>query len=132
MGMLKRYLLILGLLIVSLAQAQKGDPRVQVAQAFALGQTEVISRHFPKAIDLDICGESNLYSHRQAKMIMDDFFKKYPVDEFNMVNGKNRNAAFESVMATIRSGDRHFRLGYRIQRRGESIELRSIRISEIH
>jgi len=130
--MLKQLLLIVGLLFLSYADAQDKDSRVQVAQAFALGKTDVIYRHFPKAIDLDICGESNVYSHRQAKMILDDFFRKHPVDEFNMVNGKSRNAAFESVMATMRSGDRHFRLGYRVQKQGESIELRSIRISEIH
>lgn len=115
-----------------MAYAQSDAGAEVVAHGFSIGNTELLSDYLPDIIDLEICGHSNVYSRTQAIMVMKDFFKKNPVDECRWLRSKSQNGHQPIIMATLRSEDKHYRLGYRLSEHGGQLILRSIRISEIH
>lgn len=62
-----------------------------VAGVFKSGSSKDLARFFDVGIDININGNQGDYSRNQAELVMRDFFKKHPPEDFQLVH-KGSNA----------------------------------------
>ncbi len=85
----------------------------KIEVAIRSGSSKNLSSFFYKSIRLKIIGNNNIYSKKQAEMIIYDFFHENLPDSYK-VNSYKINGKFRSVIGLYKSKKKSFRFHYRL------------------
>jgi len=92
----------------SLASNQKDTETV--ISSFKNGSSQNLTKFFNKGVSLNINGNQGEYSARQAEIVLKDFFKKYPANEFLVLHEGNQPKDFIHLLANYISTQESFKM----------------------
>lgn len=104
--------------LVSLNQSHnpiKSNDLEEMAYSFKNGSSKDLSQYFGSRVEINISGNSGLYSKNQAEQVMRDFFKKYPPQNFVIVNRSGGNTEITSSIGNYFSTDTKFKVFLRVK-----------------
>ena len=86
------FALIMGALAPSLrAQNAEAEQVNAIRAAIKAGSSKELIRYMDENVDLNLAAQKTSYSKSQAEYVLKDFFKKYPVTDFQYVHqGKSK------------------------------------------
>jgi hypothetical protein len=61
-------------------------------------------KYFNQSVDINVEGEVNNYSKAQAEFVLNDFFKKHPVADFNIVHTGSSPSGLKFAIGKYVSG----------------------------
>lgn len=103
--------LCVGSLFIGTSQAQQGGQSLptEIVTAFQEGNSNKLSNYFNSTVELSVLSNNNVYSKQQATAIMDDFFKKNPVQSYQTIhNGTKDSASF--FIGTLKTNNDTYRV----------------------
>jgi len=78
----------------------------KISIALKTGDSQELSKHFTKTVELEIMGEENFYSISQAEILLKDFFvKNIPTNFVVNHQGVKEASSFAIGTLTIKSGN---------------------------
>ncbi len=90
---------------------------------------EILSSHFNDKIELVLPNNSGVFSINQAKLIIQDFFKKYPIVSFEIIHsGKSANSTF--AIGRYKTYNNNFRFYFLIKKKDNVSYINQLRIEE--
>lgn len=120
---------ILLLLAVSvLSMAFKLDVIDGIATAIRSGNPGNISKYFIENIDLKVISQEDVYSKRQAEMILKDFFAKHPVKSYTVAHKSESKNGSQYVIGTLETANGKFRVYFLIKTTGSETLIQQFRI----
>jgi hypothetical protein len=81
-----------------------------LVSSFENGSSEQLAKFFSKGVELNINGNKGEYSARQAEIVIKNFFKKFPADEFVLTHEENSNKGFVHLIANYFSSQGKFKI----------------------
>ncbi len=132
---MKHYLSIalITTLICGFSLAEFQPPKVltsieDVAGLFRSGSSKDLARFFDSGIDININGNHGDYSRNQAELVMRDFFKKYPPEDFQLVHRGNNSEPLVYYIGNYKSETCLFRIFIKGKKQDELIKIFSMDI----
>lgn len=119
----KLLLLYAGLLMgVQCVQAQSAEVPAAVLAAFASGNATEISEYLGPNVELVIENSNDVFSREQASVIINDFFRKHKVSNFQLLHKGNKDATSFAI-ANMKTSNGVYRV-YILTRKGQIQQLR--------
>jgi hypothetical protein len=88
------------------------DPDKQILAAITAGDAQELSQYLNSMVDLGIPGNEGTYGKVQATRILEDFFRKNPVQSAKInKQGNSSDGSFFSL-GEMQAGVKHYRLYY--------------------
>ena len=127
---MKKILFIVFLFLGQMAFSQ-GDATINsIKIAFKTGNSTALAKYFNTTIDLKILDKEDAYSASQAKLILKDFFSKYPPKSYYIVHeGKSKNAV-KYLIGTLTSDAKSFRVYIYLKGESEKLTIQELSIEE--
>ncbi len=86
-----------------------------ILASFKTGSSKELSKHFEQGVELNINGNQGEFSKNQAELVVRDFFKKYPPENFEIIHESFSGEQIKNFIGTYTSlGD-----SYRILIKGK-------------
>lgn len=121
----------LGLLSLGVAGSAWGQepPLLKVQEAFAAGDANALLGEAADRLEIALMGQSKLYSRAQATYVMEDFFRRYPPEQFTLQNDSQGGGNwFATGQYHYKHTEQPLHVYVRLHRKGEQWELREVRI----
>jgi len=99
-----------------------------IAAALRSGNPKNISNYFIENIDLKIIKQEDVYSKKQAEMILKDFFGKHLVKSFTIAHKSEAKNGSQYVIGTLETSNGKFRTYFLIKTTGEQTLIQQFRI----
>ncbi len=131
---MKKYLhLIISIFLSFVAtqeiSAQKNDIPNEIISAFKEANANIIASYLNENVELITPQADNFFSRQHAKSILADFFRKNPVQDFNVIHkGTKDNASF--VIATYSSNTGIYRISLSLRKSGNQSLIYQLRIEK--
>lgn len=111
---LSTFIIVLSLLILPLWSQPSAvtvhNDLEELAYSFKNGSSKELSHYFGSRVEINISGNSGIYSRNQAEQVMRDFFRKYPPQDFNLLNRSAGNQDITANMGHYFSLDQRFKI----------------------
>lgn len=121
-----KFLLLTTFIYLSLSA---GTAKVSIVAAINSGDYEKLAEFFDSNVDMKILDKENIYSNAQAKLILKEFFSKYPPQKFFIFHeGGPENATFAIGNLTTAKGV--FRIYFLLKKKGERLYIQKFRVEE--
>lgn len=102
-----------------------------IASTFKYGSSKDLARFFDQGIDINISGNQGDYSKNQAELVMRDFFKKFPPNDFSIVHKGNGSDQIINYIGAYSSESSEFRVFIRGKKNENSIRIYSLDIVKV-
>lgn len=99
-----------------------------VAGVFRSGSSKDLARFFDSGIDININGNHGDYSRNQAELVMRDFFKKNPPEDFQLVHKGNNSEQLVHYIGNYTTETCLFRIFIKGKKQQELIKIFSMDI----
>jgi hypothetical protein len=99
-----------------------------IANAIRSGNPGNISQYFIENIDLKVISQEDVYSKRQAEMILKDFFAKHPVKSYTVAHKSEPKNGSQYVIGTLDTANGKFRIYFLIKTTGSETLIQQFRI----
>jgi hypothetical protein len=109
--------------------AQEGDVFVPIAKYIRNGDAERLSAWFASNLEIDIIGDSNMCSKKQAKQIVKEFFDEYTPKSF-AINYKSGKAPMKYAVGSLDAGGSKFRVTLFVKTQEEGNFIQHLRIEK--
>lgn len=124
---LNTLILVLNLFfLISLNQSHnsiKSTDLEEMAFSFKNGSSKELSNYFGSRVEINISGSSGLYSKNQAEQVMRDFFRKYPPQNFVIVNRSGGNTEITSSIGNYFSTDTKFKVFIKVKSENDMLAI---------
>lgn len=80
-------------LSVPVAHAQEPTPLERIHEAFAQGDARALLEQAAERVEVVLLGQSRQYSRSQAVYVMDEFFREYPPEQFELADTSGSNGS---------------------------------------
>jgi hypothetical protein len=98
-----------------------------IKQALKTGNATLLSEHFNNAVSLTLPGYENIYSHQQARMILEDFFRKFPPRDFSIVHqGASKDGSQYSI-GLLKTAKKEFRVYFLLKDNRQKLLIHQLR-----
>lgn len=87
--------------VAAMAQVEIFAP---VKDAVKANNAKEAVKNFNSSVDINIEGEVNNYSRAQAEFVLGDFFKKHPVNDFNILHTGSSPSGLKYAIGKYQSG----------------------------
>ncbi|WP_076498457.1 DUF4783 domain-containing protein [Belliella pelovolcani] len=74
-----------------------------IMTTFKTGSSREIARYLEQGVELNINGNQGEFSKNQAELVLRDFFKKYPPENFEIVHESNSGEQIKNYIGTYTS-----------------------------
>ena len=123
MKTIKLFLLCTCLLcVIPLVEAQNSEVSSDIIAALNDGDASQLSAHLNANVELVIDNKNDVFSKQQAAGIIADFFRKNPVNSFQLLHKGNKDAASFAI-GILKTSSGSFRV-YVLTRKNEIQQLR--------
>ena len=127
---MKNFLFIVGLILVLSTSAQgqafKGEPEDLIDSIMVCLESHnanKIVKHLNDPIDLKINKKKGIYSHSQAKILISDFFRDYPVSSLSKNHTEQSGTNEVFIIGTYKSSGQSFRIYFLLKKNGEGYKI---------
>lgn len=100
-----------------------------ISSAFKSGNSQSLAQYFNENIELVILNKENVYSKRQAELIVKDFFNKYPPQTFKILHEGGKNGS-QYAIGKLSSGSKSFRVYFLIKKQNNRSLIHQLRIED--
>jgi hypothetical protein len=115
---------------VSLALLAPSQSLEEIGRAFQSADVRKISPFISETVDMDICGKGGVLSQGQAAMMLEMFFAKNQIHSLEILHASPFENNKQHVIGEYSSKQGKFTLIYKIDRRGDLLFIRQIRIDK--
>ncbi len=98
--------------------------------AIRSGSSKNLSSYFHKSIRLKVVGNSNIYSKKQAEMIISTFFHENSPGSYKITSQKENGKA-QSIIGIFKSEKRNYRFYYRLSEYNNRLQICYLEIEAI-
>ena len=105
--------------------SQKNNINV-VLTAIKAGDATQMAKSFDSNVEISMPAKSSSYSRSQAELVLRDFFRNYPVKNFESIH-KGENAGSEYCIGTLVTKNGSFRTTIFMKQKGEGQVLQELR-----
>lgn len=108
------------LVIFSLGRllAQQGEIIMQAAEAIKAGSARELARFFSASVDITLESKPGNYSKAQAELVLRDFFRAHPPDEFSVIHRGQSKGGQPFVIGQYKSAAVTYRVWLKIRNSG--------------
>lgn len=103
------------LLNLSWLFAQQAEVVPQAAEAIKAGSARELARFFPAAVDITLEGKPGNYSKAQGELVLRDFFRAHPPDEFSLIHRGQSKGGQPFAIGQYKSGSDTYRVWLKIR-----------------
>jgi hypothetical protein len=90
--------------------------------------SQTIVSHLSPSVDIKIEKKQDIYSRKQAEVVINDFFKKHPISSFKSIHQSTSKNGMNFLVGELNSGKASYKLTLKFTANKES-EIQSISIS---
>ncbi|MCH7401397.1 DUF4783 domain-containing protein [Belliella kenyensis] len=103
------YLLLLSFstIIAPISNDQTNDA---ILTTFKNGSSREIAKFMEQSVELNINGNQGEFSKNQAELVLRDFFKKYPPENFEILHESNSGEQIKNYIGTYQSMGEPYRI----------------------
>jgi len=99
-----------------------------VQMAMAKGEVGYMSKYFDKMIDITMNNEVFTYSRSQAVLVIDNFFKNNPVDNYSVLHiGESNDKVTMYIIGMLETKNHNFRIYVLMKNKGKDYWIQDIR-----
>ncbi|MDA0974232.1 MAG: DUF4783 domain-containing protein [Bacteroidetes bacterium] len=125
---MKRTLLFIFLLNLGLMVSSQSVE--EIGRAFGSADVNKIAPFISETVDMDICGKGGVLSRGQAAMMLEMFFAKNQISSLEILHSSPFENNKQHVIGEYIAKQGKFTLIYKIDRRGDLLFIRQIRIDK--
>lgn len=100
-----------------------------ISAAIAAGKPDDLDAFVSSNIELTITSKSGIFSHKQAMVILHDFFESITPTSFDIVHERCLDSATLTI-GTLRSGDRQYRVYILTNSENNKLSIQQLRIEK--
>lgn len=100
------------------ALAQQAEVILQATEAIKAGSARELARFFPASLDITLEGKPSNYSRAQAELVLRDFFRNHPPDEFSLIHRGQSKGGQPFAIGQYKSGGSTFRVWLKVRVNG--------------
>ncbi|WP_215226474.1 DUF4783 domain-containing protein [Echinicola shivajiensis] len=108
------------------AWAQSSDHEKSISISLKAGSSRDLSAMFENNVELNINGNEGDYSKNQAELILRDFFKKFPPEEFDIVHKGKSGSQILYYIGSYQSSHGNFRTLIKCKLKDDNIRIYSM------
>ncbi|AFL83797.1 hypothetical protein Belba_1162 [Belliella baltica DSM 15883] len=108
MPILISFLLIFSFSICTISKAN--DEKEVIFISFKNGSSKDLAKHFEYGVELNINGSQGEFSKAQAELVIRDFFKKYPPEDFEILHEGYSGEQIKHYIGTYTSMGEAYRI----------------------
>ncbi len=101
----------------------------KVSAALQKGDSQEISKHFTKTVEIDILGEENFYSLSQAEILLKNFFEKSKPTKFT-INHQGIKDASSFAIGTLTITNGNLRVSFFMKTENDQTLIHQLRIEQ--
>jgi hypothetical protein len=129
--MKKVFILFLLLTLAPWVNSQeKDDPLDAVIKTIQDADAKSLSAFFNATVELQLPDHENTYSVSQGEMIMKDFFKKFPLDSFSIVQKGNTDNTSRFAICDYISGNSRYQVYLYLRKDQDKFLVQKIKFEE--
>lgn len=99
-------------------RAQQPEAIPQVMEAIKAGSARELARFFAATVDITLEGKPGNYSKAQGELVLRDFFRSHPPDEFSVIHRGQSKGGQPFAIGQYKSGGDTFRVWLKIRNSG--------------
>lgn len=101
----------------------------EIITAFKEGNAGELAKYFSSNIELALSDKDDIYSKNQAKLIIEDFFRKHPPKDFNILH-KGGKESSKYAIGNLFTSDGEFRITILIKTKDNVSYINQLRIEK--
>ncbi|UCS94426.1 DUF4783 domain-containing protein [Echinicola marina] len=109
-----------------LSWAQSSDYEKTISISLKAGSSRDLSDMFENSVELNINGNEGDYSKNQAELILKDFFKKFPAEDFSIVHRGKSGSQILYYIGSYQSAHGNFRVLIKCKEKNDNISIYSM------
>jgi hypothetical protein len=115
---MKRFFVLTLFLLPVIVKAQQADVVAQATEAIKAGSARELARFFQASVDITLEGKPGNYSKAQAELVLRDFFRTSPPDEFVLIHRGQSKGGQPFAIGQYKSGQASYRVWLKIRNSG--------------
>jgi hypothetical protein len=124
-------IIFLAVLFLSVCEAwAQDDPIEPIISAFQESDVRALAATFNNTIELSLPDHENTYSASQGEMILKDFFKKYPLSSFTLIQKGNTDANSKFAICDYLSAQTHYQVYIQLRKEKEHFLIFELKFEE--
>jgi len=130
MKVLKKFILILPIISISLISFSKTDIPPKIFDAIKVGNVTELAKYFNSSVELVILDKEDIYSKQQAEQILKSYFEKNKVKNFNLLHQGGKEGAKYAIGSLETTNGKTYRVYLLIKEVGGKPLIHQMRIEE--
>lgn len=126
------FFLLIGWLLVSAVvkspELQRESFAEELETIIRSGGSKELTRFFENGIELNINSTQGQYSKSQAELVLRDFFKKYPAQQFKIVHQAQQTSKFIYYIGNYQTANDQFKILIKGQFQEQDLKIFSMEI----
>ncbi|MBX7124343.1 MAG: DUF4783 domain-containing protein [Cyclobacteriaceae bacterium] len=116
-----KHIWLVGLLFlfIGTTAAAQADIFNPMRDAIKAGNAKELAKHFNQSVDLNLEGNTSIYSKTQAEIVIRDFFQKHPKSDFAIVHTGSSKGGLQFAIGRFVSGGQNYSVLMRVRQVGE-------------
>jgi len=124
-------MVLAGSVVAAPARAQQMEALGRLREAFVAGDANALLRDASDRVEIALLGRSKLYSKAQGTYVLQDFFRRYPPQDFTLQhNEPEAGNWFTTGRYRYKHAEQPLQVYVRFRQKGAQWELREVRIEE--
>lgn len=129
MNRLLFFLLLAGMLLSAVVKSLEPQSFVdELETVIKSGFSRELTRYFDNGVELNINGVQGQYSKSQAELVLRDFFKKYPAQQFKIIHQAQQTSKFINYIGNYQTGNERFKILIKGQFQEQELKIFSMEI----
>ena len=124
---MKKVLVIVGLIISTLGYAQTAE-KDGIALAIQNGAASEVAAYFASTVDLTMLESEDVYSSKQAEVILTNFFAENPPKKFELKHEGKSKVEDYYYIGVLTSASDSFRITFFLKKGGDGFQIKQLRI----
>lgn len=123
------FLLLAGMLLSAVVKSLEPQSFVdELETVINSGFSRELTRYFDNGVELNINGVQGQYSKSQAELVLRDFFKKYPAQQFKIIHQAQQTSKFINYIGNYQTGNERFKILIKGQFQEQELKIFSMEI----
>lgn len=123
------FLLLAGMLLSAVVKSLEPQSFVdELETVIKSGFSRELTRYFDNGVELNINGVQGQYSKSQAELVLRDFFKKYPAQQFKIIHQAQQTSKFINYIGNYQTGNERFKILIKGQFQEQGLKIFSMEI----
>jgi len=123
------FLLLAGMLLSAVVKSLEPQSFVdELETVIKSGFSRELTRYFDNGVELNINGVQGQYSKSQAELVLRDFFKKYPAQQFKIIHQAQQTSKFINYIGNYQTGNERFKILIKGQFQEQELKIFSMEI----